>query len=210
MTTPAIEPKKRRSREETRQRLLDSALNVFAHNGYERATVDEIVREAGFSKGAFYVHFESKEDLFWELLDERVDLQQEMLGSALDVALTVEENERRVLQAIFDLRRNDSLSPAIFLEFTAHAMRNEKVRARLAEMYGRWHAFVVQILTAGREAGLVRTDVEISVLAAVLMSVIEGTLIQSNLAPPELRLNKHVDELAKLLAQMVAPATPRA
>ena len=75
-TTPAA--RKRRSRGETRQRLLDSALAVFARNGYERATVDEIVREAGFSKGAFYVHFESKEDLFWEMLQERIDAQQEM------------------------------------------------------------------------------------------------------------------------------------
>ena len=43
---------------------MEAALGVFARHGYERATVDEIVREAGYSKGAFYVHFESKEDLF--------------------------------------------------------------------------------------------------------------------------------------------------
>ena len=205
MTTPVPATKRRRSREQTRQRLLEAALTVFAHNGFERATVDEIVREAGFSKGAFYVHFETKDDLFWELLEERVGKQQEMFRAALDPSLGVEENERRILNAVFDMRRTDPLSPAIFLEFTAHAMRNEKVRLQIAELYARWHSFVVDMLTEGRAAGMVRKDVEVGVLASVLQAVIEGTLLQANLAPPELRLNKHVDELAKLLAEWVAP-----
>ena len=61
MVTTAKPVPRRRRRAETRQRLTDAALGVFARNGYERATVDEIVREAGFSKGAFYVHFEAKD-----------------------------------------------------------------------------------------------------------------------------------------------------
>ncbi len=205
MTTPATEPKRRRSREQTRQLLLDAALNVFAHNGFERATVDEIVREAGFSKGAFYVHFETKDDLFWELLDQRVAAQQEMFRAALDPSQGVEENERRILAAVFDMRQADPLSPAIFLEFTAHAMRNEKVRQRLADLYARWHSFTVEMLTEGRLTGHVRTDIEVRVLASAILAVIEGVLLQSNLAPPDLRLNDRIDVLAKLLAEWVAP-----
>src|SRR2546427_13226805 len=107
MVPLAESPPKRRRREGPRRRLMDSAMSVFARFGYERATVDEIVREAGFSKGAFYVHFESKEDLFWEMLQERIDAQQESLRQAMDVEATVEENERRVLEAIFHLDRQD-------------------------------------------------------------------------------------------------------
>jgi AcrR family transcriptional regulator len=209
MTTPAAETKKRRSREETRQRLLDAGLTVFAHNGYERATVDEIVREAGFSKGAFYVHFEAKEDLFWELLQERIDRQQEMFRAAVDPDLGVEVNERRLLEAVFNMRDAEPLSPAIFLEFAAHGMRNEKVRDLLAEMYTRWHAFTVEMLEEGRARGLVREDIETSVLASALLAVIEGTLVQSNLAPPAMRLNAHIDQFARLLGEWVAPAERR-
>lgn len=206
MTTPPVtETKRRRSREQTRQRLTEAALTVFAHNGFERATVDEIVREAGFSKGAFYVHFETKDDLFWELLEERIEKQQEMFRAAIDPTLGVEENERRILNAVFETRRTDPLSPAIFLEFVAHASRNEKVRDRLAHLYERWHSFILEALTGGREAGMVRTDVDLDVLASAIMAVIEGTFLQSNLAPRVARLNEHVDELAKLLAEWVAP-----
>ena len=81
VTTTEPVPKRRR-REETRQRLMESALGVFARNGYERATVDEIVREAGFSKGAFYVHFEAKEDIFWAMLEERTKHLQEAFREA--------------------------------------------------------------------------------------------------------------------------------
>ena len=102
MTTAQTPTKRRRSREQTRQRLLDAALQVFARNGFERATIDEIVREAGFSKGAFYVHFESKEDLFWEMLGQRIEARKETLRLAIEPSIGIAENQRRLLKAFFD------------------------------------------------------------------------------------------------------------
>jgi len=67
--------KQRMSRKEsqlqTRERLLDAALQVFSRRGYSAASVDEIAAEAGFSKGAVYSNFSSKEDLFLALIDRR-------------------------------------------------------------------------------------------------------------------------------------------
>src|SRR6202012_274168 len=57
------------SRLETRTRLLDSAAQLFARGGYEGASIDLIAENAGYSKGAFYSNFESKEAIFLELLD---------------------------------------------------------------------------------------------------------------------------------------------
>jgi AcrR family transcriptional regulator len=57
------------SRLETRTKLLDSAAQLFARGGYEGASVDLIAESAGYSKGAFYSNFESKEAIFLELLD---------------------------------------------------------------------------------------------------------------------------------------------
>ena len=202
--TPTTAPKKRRSREETRQKLLDSALQVFARNGYERATVDEIVREAGFSKGAFYVHFETKEDLFWEMLHERIDAQQELFRLTLDESLSVAENEHRILEQAFNMSTHP-LGPALILEFTAHGMRNEKVREQLAKMYERWHSFVVETLERGRELGIVRKDLDVGLLASVLMALFEGSMIQSHLAPTNLRLDRKVSDLSSLVAELLSP-----
>jgi AcrR family transcriptional regulator len=184
---------------------MESALCVFARHGYERATVDEIVRDAGFSKGAFYVHFESKEDLFWALLQERIELQQDRFRQALDPALTAAENERRVLDVVFDAAHGDPLGPAVYLEFVAHGMRNERVRERLGEMYARWHAFVVESLKMGQEAGSIRKDFDVSLLASALLAVFEGGTMQSRLAPEHVRLDSRLDELSELLGDWLSP-----
>jgi len=52
-----------RSKTESRDRLLDAALRVIRTKGYSATSVDDICREAGLSKGAFFHHFKSKEDL---------------------------------------------------------------------------------------------------------------------------------------------------
>lgn len=196
--------KKRRSRQETRQKLLDAALQVFARNGYERATVDEIVREAGFSKGAFYVHFETKEDLFWEMLEERIAAQQETFRQTVDASLSVAENERRILEQAFNMSTHP-LGPAVILEFTAHGMRDEKVREQLAKMYESWHSFVAETLTQGQELGIVRKDVPLALLASTIMALFEGSMIQSHFAPDNLRLDRKVEDLSALIAELISP-----
>src|SRR3989304_10281216 len=139
-------PPRRRKREETRARLMDAAIGIFARSGFDRATVDEIVREAGFSKGAFYVHFESKEDLFWAMLEERISRQQEAFRQAVEHTQPVADNVRRILSGVFALIREDPLWGAMFMEFGAHAARNEKGRQRLAGMYERWRELIIEIL----------------------------------------------------------------
>src|SRR3954469_22207315 len=57
----------------SREALLDAAASVFTERGYRGATCDTILAEAGLSKGAFYWHFESKEELMRAVLAERVE-----------------------------------------------------------------------------------------------------------------------------------------
>jgi TetR/AcrR family fatty acid metabolism transcriptional regulator len=205
MATAAEPATKRRRREETRQRLLDAALPVFARNGFERATVDEIVREAGYSKGAFYVHFESKEDLFWAMLEERIEAVQDTLRGAIDIGVPIAENQRRILNAIFSLDREEKAWSALFMEFAAHAARNEKVRARLAEMYQRWRSFTVEMLRGAREAGKIRADIDIEFTASMIIAIMEGTLIQSRVAPDAVRPAELIKPMSALLASWLEP-----
>ena len=60
-------------RAQTRLDLLDAAARVFAERGYHGASVDLVAEAAGYTKGAVYSNFDSKEDLFLELLDRRID-----------------------------------------------------------------------------------------------------------------------------------------
>jgi TetR/AcrR family fatty acid metabolism transcriptional regulator len=196
---------KRRRREETRERLLEAATSVFAQHGFDRSTVDEVVREAGFSKGAFYVHFESKEDLFWAMLEERIDRQHEAFKEAVDFTKPVSDNVMTILHAVFDLVEDDPFWGSLFMEFGAHAARNEKVRERLAGLYDRWRELLVAMLTAGRDAGRIRPDIDIGFTTTVLIATVEGAVIQSRLSPDSVRLKDLLEPLTALFVQLLAP-----
>jgi len=58
---------------QAKPRLIEAARRVFLERGLDRAKVEEITRAAGLSKGAFYLHFESKEDAFKEILSSALD-----------------------------------------------------------------------------------------------------------------------------------------
>src|SRR3990172_4995591 len=151
MVIPVKDPTRRRRREETRGRLMEAAIGVFARSGFARATVDEVAREAGCSKGAFYVHFESKEDLFWAMLEERISRQQDTFRRAVGHTQPVADNVRTILSGVFGLLKDDPLWGSLFAEFAAHALRNEKVRQLLATMYARRRELIADILSEGRE-----------------------------------------------------------
>lgn len=204
VTTAKPVPRSRR-RAETRQRLMVAALGVFARNGYERATIDEIVREAGFSKGAFYVHFEAKEDIFWAMLEDRMKHLQEAFREAADPELPVYQNLAMILRSIFSQNRDDPLWSALFMEFVAHASRNKKVRDQLAAMHRSWRDFATEALERGREAGLVRQDLDVQFISSVQIAVVEGMMMQSRLAPDAFDLDAIVEPLSRLLAEWLEP-----
>jgi TetR/AcrR family fatty acid metabolism transcriptional regulator len=200
-------PPRRRRREETRARLLEAAASVLARSGFDRATVDEIVREAGFSKGAFYVHFESKDDLFWTMLAERISRQQEAFLGAVDHSKPMDDNVRTILSAVFGLLGEDPLWGSLFMEFHAHAARNETVRRRLGTMYDGWRQLIVDILSASREAGRLRKDADLELMATVLVATVEGSIIQSHLAPESVHLDKLVAPLTRTLTEWLTGET---
>jgi AcrR family transcriptional regulator len=132
----------------TRSCLMQSAAKIFARRGLQQASIDEVAEDAGFTKGAFYANFKSKEELFLAMLDERF---AERLKEIDRVLATEAEPEAQARQAGADFSRYVSADPEwqrLFFEFTAYAARNEEfrdelvtryrtLRDRIAETYGR-------------------------------------------------------------------------
>jgi AcrR family transcriptional regulator len=70
-----------------KSRLLEAAERVFSEKGLDRAKVEDITTQAGLSKGAFYLHFDSKGDAFKELLSEVLAHLQSSMGAAKERTL---------------------------------------------------------------------------------------------------------------------------
>jgi AcrR family transcriptional regulator len=123
-------------RERTRAALLEAAARVYARRGFAGATLDEVAADAGFTKGAVYGHFGSKENLLLALLEDYF---------ARDVAeqLALFDRERETWERPFAgsdrwmqrlLDEPDRFR--LFVELWAHAQRDERLRARLASGLG--------------------------------------------------------------------------
>jgi AcrR family transcriptional regulator len=125
-----------RRKQQTREYLLEAAAQVFAERGFSGATLDEVAARAGFTKGAVYSNFKSKDDLFLALIEDGYRREMQALYE------TIEGSEVPPQQRLGDfagLIRNEMREvgddwPSLYLEFTLYAMRHPEARARLSEL----------------------------------------------------------------------------
>jgi AcrR family transcriptional regulator len=121
------------SKARTRARLMEAAGEVFARRGLERATVDEVAGEAGYTKGAFYANFESKEALFLAMLDQRFAERLGEIDRVLDSGASVAEQARMAGQGFSDHLAGDPEWSRLFFEFSVQALRDERFRTELVQ-----------------------------------------------------------------------------
>ena len=75
----------------TRAQLIDAAAAVFARHGYVAASLDEVAEEAGLTKGAVYSNFDSKEDLFQAVIDDRLNEPMFQVADIVDPVRVLEK-----------------------------------------------------------------------------------------------------------------------
>jgi AcrR family transcriptional regulator len=117
----------------TRELLLRAAVQVFARVGYEKAQVEEIADAAGFSKGALYAHFKSKEELFLALYKEKTVSYQAKLRHTLDSAPTREKKIAAFRSFYIDLSKEKEWA-LIVLEVKLFITRYPEVKERLRQV----------------------------------------------------------------------------
>lgn len=121
-----------RRRQLTREHLLAAAAQVFAERGFHGATLDEVARVAGFTKGAVYSNFESKDDLFLALFKANYEREMEALLSTLGSSLVPPGDRLADFVALIqDESRQASTTSLLYQEFWLYAARNPEARARL-------------------------------------------------------------------------------
>src|SRR5207249_8454527 len=119
----------------TRECLMRSAAQVFARRGLQQASIDEVAEEAGFTKGAFYANFKSKEELFLAMLDERFAQRIEDIEAVIAGEGSTAEKARRAGDQFARNFRADPEWERLFFEFSAYAARDEEFREELVTRY---------------------------------------------------------------------------
>ena len=141
-----------RRRQLTRDHLLAAAAQVFAERGFHGATLDEVARVAGFSKGAVYSNFESKDDLFLALFKAGYEREMARLVATLEASdVPPADRLSDFVSLIQDESHEAPTSPLLQMEFWLYAARNPEARARLATIDDEAVAASADLLRSLRE-----------------------------------------------------------
>ena len=147
------------SRALTREKLLASARTVVAREGYESASVDKIAEEAGFSKGAFYSNFNSKEDIILELLE--MHSQQDVTEIAR--LLGDSRDPKHMIDVVSEWARMRSTDPTwglLTMELFRRARRDETFGERHSNLFRKQWTGLGEILLSLFPEGQAPADPE--------------------------------------------------
>jgi AcrR family transcriptional regulator len=181
-----IEPLTRaRRREMTRRHLMDAAAIVFAREGFHRASLDDVAATAGFTKGAVYSNFASKDDLFLAVFDDRLAREhEEMLRTLTEQEPPYEVGGEHLTAVRSVIQRTwDDDWTALYLEFVLYARRSPEAAQKLAASARRQRDATIAMLEDAYESVGARPDFPVPVLATLSLALFDGLAI-GRLADP--------------------------
>ncbi|WP_058302736.1 TetR/AcrR family transcriptional regulator [Gorillibacterium timonense] len=166
-------------KEERRQSILDVALRCFAEKGYGSTTVDDIAAGLGVSKGVVYLYFAGKEELYKQVMEER--MQQSITG--MKKRFRPEDGAENKLRQVFHAFRNQSLPElkrllAFYLEFWLESSRREDLKAVMDRQSTYAEDFIASIVEEGIRSGEFRPDADPADFSALFWATRDGIALQ--------------------------------
>lgn len=191
---------------QTRQRLLDGALHAFSRTGFHDTSVDTIVQESGASKGAFYFHFPSKEDLFVSLIDSLAGRLAREVEAAVATRTTPMEQLDAALDTVVDVFTRHRTIGRVFLVDVP--TQNRAFARQVRAVHDRFVTLIQGHIDAAIQAGAV-APLDSAIVARMWMGavteVVTWWLENPKEANPE-RIRATLRET--LLRSLTLPATP--
>ena len=173
-------------KEEARSRILDAANRVFAEKGYHEATMEDIAKRLGVSKGAIYLYFSSKEDLFEAMVKTAPQAFKEILYSSFGD----EADPVRSATEFFDkMLKLSASNPGLSFEILSEASRNPTLKRILKQNHAEYEEVLTSFLAEGQKRRFVGDNLDIRPLANSLIALWNGleTLLVSGLTVEEAR-----------------------
>ncbi len=170
---------------ETRTALLDAAAALFAEQGLDVPSLDAICARAGFTRGAFYVHFADRDALVAEVMERDAPALLDALlgkeGEALGIDEIVVRVASTLAQGDYPLLRAGGIMPHQIVDA---AVRSPRIRARYADVIATAARRLEALLERARDEGRVRSDVDLTGLSTLLLSAVIGGKTLAELGVP--------------------------
>jgi AcrR family transcriptional regulator len=170
----------------TRSSLMKSAAKVFCRHGMDRASIDQVAEEAGYTKGAFYANFKNKEELFLAMLDEHFE---QRIGEVERAFADVEESPPdQARHAAAEFARSLHAKPEVarlFQEFYLYAIRDEGFREELVTRFATLRNRIEQIYQRRADELGLELDLPMERIVRMVIAMADGWALWQLLEPDE-------------------------
>jgi len=197
-------------RQKTRERLIDAAYEVFSEHGLHAASIEMVAEVAGFTRGAFYSNFESKEELFFALAERENGLRLARLKQAVEAQhgqgnvgspRLDDETVTELVRSMLALQENDTRWFLVLGEFRLFAMRDQNVAQRFIARQHEISVELAELITLALASVGARFSLDPYIVAGIVSTTYETAMQQAILSGVD-----NADAAAQEIAMRTLPA----
>jgi TetR/AcrR family transcriptional repressor of nem operon len=184
----------------TRSKILDEAAQVFNRKGFSATSINDILKASGTTKGNLYFHFSSKGEIGLEVLKREKQAFMSFLDGILNEGPPGQGLKNFFEEALSKHRQQDFIGGCIFGNTALEASdTSPELAAFVASVFDDWIMKIAQNVDRAQQTGHIRRDVPARNLAEMIVSTVEGGIMQTRLLKSEKPLQHSLDTLQKIL-----------
>lgn len=191
-----------------KDRIIHESLKLFSLKGFSGTTLDDILKITGSSKGGFYNHFKTKDDLFFHVLEEAITIWRERNLRGIERDQKPIANVKLFLENFRDYYLKDSDNFPGGCVFITLLVELKDQKPRLAQEINKGFTgmknMLLRFFKLARNAGELKGDADIEAMSAIIFSGILGATITYNADHSEENVNKTINYLIEYVESMEA------
>jgi AcrR family transcriptional regulator len=194
------------SARETRERILLAAMELFRKHGFHNTSLAQILDRANITKGGFYFHFKSKDELGFAVLKRTKSFWMKNVIGALEDEPDARSRIRKMVEIMTQMHRGDIFRGGALLAVMAAEMMDteSEFAERITGIFDEWQKSLVDILERGKAEGLFKNHVDSKALALILIGCCQGTTMMGHLDPERIDFDALLRDLEKWVLEGIA------
>ena len=192
--------------EVTRRHILEVAAAGFAESGFAGTSLNDVIKQAGVTKGGFYFHFRSKGSLAVEVIRHK---QEQWAGRVISASLqhaTANERLMAVPRALCDLYEQDPAAKSIS-RLCMELSEDRTLAPELWRQFGTWIELTSSLVRASQQEGSIRDDVDADLVGEYLVTTFIGTECMADMASAGADMRERVERHIALCQTLFQPST---
>lgn len=167
---------------EIREKIIKAAIDAFSKNGFDRTRMDDVAKTADLSKGTIYLHFKSKEDLFYAICENNLAEAKQQISTMF----AKKEDLVSEIERFYDVFRNKkTANERVFFETIAESARNAELRKALYKQRMNIFETAIGWVNLQIERGFFRKNIDANAIAVGLVSLYDGFTVNKLLGVSE-------------------------